>query len=100
VREGQCINTPASGHEYDLTASTQAVDGEKHLVPRKIGALTRDLFEVAGAGSVQHVDHLIFHGRMLCHAPPLGKQNALLEEQECIVDATGWWRRMVEGEVR
>jgi hypothetical protein len=40
------------------------INGEKHLVPRKIGALTRDFFDVAGMGFVQHVDHLIFHDRM------------------------------------
>jgi hypothetical protein len=71
--EGQCINAPAPGHEHDLAASAQAVDGQKHLVPRQIGALTRDLFEVTGMGSVHDVDYEIFHGRMLCHAPPFGE---------------------------
>jgi hypothetical protein len=74
LREGHCIHAPAPGHEPDLAASAQAVDGEKHLVPRKTGALTRDLFEVAGMGSVQYVDHLSFYDRMLCHAPPLGNR--------------------------
>ena len=79
MREGQCINAPAPGHEHDdLAVSAQAVDGEKHLVPRKLSGCTRDIFEVAGMGSVQHVDHLIFHGRMLCHAPPFGEQKVLL----------------------
>jgi hypothetical protein len=78
VRESQCINAPAPGHEPDLAAPAQTVDGKKHLVPRKIGALTRDLIEVAGMGSVQHVEHLIFHGRMLCHALPFEEQHALL----------------------
>ena len=100
MREGQCIKAPAPGHEHDLAASAQTVDGEKHLVPRKIGALTHDLFEVARARVKHYVDHLIFHGRMLCHAPPIGEENALLQEQHCIVGATGWCRRMVEGEVR
>jgi len=81
VREGHRIKAPAPGQEHQLAASAQVVDGEKHLVPRQIGALTHDLFEVAGMGSVQHVDHLIFHGRMLCHAPPIGEENALLQEQ-------------------
>jgi hypothetical protein len=83
------ISAPAPGHEHDLAVSAQAVDGEKHLVPRKIGALTRGLFKIADMGSVQYVDHLIFHGRMLCHAPPFGEQNELLQEQSCIVGATG-----------
>jgi hypothetical protein len=48
------------------------------LVPRKIGALTHDLFEVARAPVKHYVDHLIFYGRMLCHAPPFREQNALL----------------------
>ena len=81
VREGHSISAAVPGYEHDLAASAQAVDGEKHLVPRKIGACTRDLFEVAGISSVQHVDHLIFHGCMLCHAPPFGEQNTLLQEQ-------------------
>jgi len=76
------------------------VDGEKHLVPRKVGALPRDLFEVARAPLKHYVDHLIFYGRMLCHAQPIGKENALLQEQHCIVGATGWSRLKAEGEVR
>ena len=100
MQEGHSISATAPGHEHDLAASAQAVDGEKYLVPRKIGALTRDLFEVAGIGFVQDVDHLIFHGRMLCHAPPFGEQNELLQEQYCIVGATGWFRVKAEGEVR
>jgi len=94
VREGHSISALAPGHEHDLAASAHAVDGEKHFVPRNIGACTRDLFEVAGMVSVQHGDHLIFHGRMLCHAPYFGEQNELLQEQECIVGATGWCRRL------
>ena len=77
-RDGHSIRTPASGHEHELAASAQTVDSEKHLVPRKIGTLPHDLFQVAGLGAVQHVDHLIFRSRMLCHAPPLGKQKELL----------------------
>ena len=100
MQESQGISTPAPGYEHDLAASAQAVDGEKHLVPRKIGALTHALFEVAGMGSVHDVDHLIFHSRMLRHAPLFPEQNELLQEQSCIVGATGWCRRMVEGEVR
>jgi hypothetical protein len=30
----------------------------------------------------------------------MGEEKALLEEQECIVGATGWCRRMIGGEVR
>ena len=100
MREGHSISAPAPGHEHELAASAQTVDGEKHLVPRQIGALPRDLFEVARACVKHYVDHLIFHGCMLGHAPPFGEENALLQEQSCIVGATGWCRRMVEGEVR
>jgi len=89
VREGHRIKAPAPGQEHQLAASAQVVDGEKHLVPRQISALMRDLFEVAGMSFVHDVDHLIFHGRMLCHAPPIGEENALLQEQHCIVGATG-----------
>ena len=78
MREGDSISATAPGHEHELAASAQTVDGEKHLVPRKTGALTHDFFEVAGMGSMQHVDHLIFHGRMLCHVPPFREQTALL----------------------
>jgi hypothetical protein len=81
VQEGHSISAQAPGQEHDLAASAQAVDGEKHLVPCKIGALTHDLFEVAGMGSVHDVDHLIFHGRILCHAPSFVEQNELLQEQ-------------------
>lgn len=78
--EGHGISAPARGYEHDLADSAQAVDGEKHLVPRNIGALTREVFEVAGMGSPYDVDHLIFHGRMLRHAPPFGERNELLRE--------------------
>ena len=98
--KGQGINAPAPGHELDLAASAQAVDGEKHLIPRKILALTRDLFAVTGMSSVQHVDHLSFYGRMLCHSPPIGEQSELLQEQYCIVGATGWSRMKAGGEIR
>ena len=76
--EGHSISAPAPGHELELTVSAQTVDGEKHLVPRQIGALPRDLFEVARARVKHDVDHLSVHGRMLCHAPPFGEQNALV----------------------
>jgi hypothetical protein len=69
MRESYGIKAPTPGHEHDLATSAQAVDSEKYLVPRQIGTLTRDLFEVAGMGSVHDVDHLIFHSRLLCHAP-------------------------------
>jgi hypothetical protein len=81
VQEGHSISAPAPGQEHDLAASAQAVDGEKHLVPRKIGALTHDLFEVARAYMKHHVDHLIIRGDFLRHVPPLGEHNALLKEQ-------------------
>ena len=80
MRNGQCIHAAAAWYESDLAASTQAVDGEEHLVPRKVGTLTRDLFEVASTGVVHDVDYLIFHSRILCHAPPLWEENTLLEE--------------------
>lgn len=80
LREGHNISAPPPGNEHNLTASAQAVDGKKHLVPRKISALTRHLFEVATVGSVHEVDYNIFYGSMLCHAPPFGEQNALLQE--------------------
>ena len=59
-----------------MAAPTQAVDGEKNLVPRQIGTVTGDLFEIAGTGSLDEVDHLILHGWMLCHASPF-------KETEC-----------------
>ena len=65
VREGHGIHATAPGHERDLAVSAQVVNGEKHLVPRQISALMRDLFEVAGMSFVHDVDHLIFHGRVL-----------------------------------
>jgi hypothetical protein len=55
------------------------IDGEKHLVPRQIGALTRHLVEVAAMGSVHGVDDEIFRGRLLCHAPPVGEESAPLQ---------------------
>jgi hypothetical protein len=70
VQEGQGISPPAPGHEHDPATSAQAVDGEKHLVPRKIGALTHDLFEVARACMKHHVDHLIIRSDFLRHVPP------------------------------
>ena len=79
VREGHCIQAPALGHEHNLAASAHAVDGEKHLVPRQIGASARDLFKVTGTGSAHDVDDLNFHGCRLCHAPPFGVGNELLE---------------------
>ena len=79
VREGHCIKAPAPGHEQELAAAAHTVDGEKHLVPRQVGALTRDLFKVTGACSVHDVDYLNFHGCRLCHAPPFGVGNELLE---------------------
>ena len=79
MRESYGIQAPAPGHEHDLAASAHTVDGEKYLVPRQIGALTRDLFKVTGACSVHDVDYLNFHGCRLCHAPPFGVGNELLE---------------------
>jgi hypothetical protein len=70
--EDHGIPAPASIHEPEFAASAQAVDGEKHLVPCQIGAVMRDLIEVTGPGVLHEVDHLIFHGGMLRHAPPLG----------------------------
>jgi hypothetical protein len=79
VPEDPCIPAPASRHEHELAASAQAIDGEKHLVPCQIGAVTRHVFEVAGTGSEHVVDHLIFYDYMLCHPPPPWEQNALLQ---------------------
>ena len=78
MQEGHCISAPAPGHEHDLAASAQAVDGEKHLVPRQIGTLTRDLFEVARAAVKHRVDHLIIRGDFLRHVPPFEERNELL----------------------
>ena len=72
MRESHRIHTPASRHEPNLAASVQPVDGEKHLVPGRTGALTYDLFEVTDMDSAHDVDYLIFYGRMLCHTPLLG----------------------------
>ena len=99
MQEGHGIRASATGHEHDLAASAQTVDGEKHLVPREVGAATRDVFEIAGRGSVQDVDHLIFCGDLLRHVSRLDERNALLSGEACIVGATGWCRRLVEGEV-
>jgi hypothetical protein len=81
VRESHRIHAPASRHEPNLAASAQSVDGEKYLVPRQTGTLTYDLFEVTDMNSAHDVNHLIFYGQMLCHAPPIGEQNALLKKQ-------------------
>jgi hypothetical protein len=89
VQESQGVTAPFRGHEPELARSAQMVNHEKDLVPREVGALAHDVFEVARACMDHHVDHLIFRGRMLCHAPPVGEQNALLQEQSCIVGATG-----------
>jgi hypothetical protein len=98
--EDHGVQAPASSDEYEFAPSAQAVDGEKHLVPRQIGAAPRDVFKVAGPGSVHEVKHLIFHGRMVCHRPPFGKQNVLLEVAHCMVGATGWSGMKAEGEVQ
>jgi hypothetical protein len=94
MRESYGIKAPAPGDEHDLATSAQAVDSEKYLVPRQIGTSTRDLFEVARACVKHDVDHLIFHGRMLCHAPPFEVQYELLRRRSCIVGAKGWYRRI------
>ena len=78
VQESQGITAPFRGHESDLPRSAQMVNHEKHLVPREVGALTRDLFEVAGMGSAQDVDHEIFRGDLLRHVPPFEERNELL----------------------
>ena len=100
VQESQGITASLRGHEPDLARSAQMVNHEEHLVQRKIGAVPSDLFEVAGMGSVQDVDHLIFRGDLLRHVPPLEERNELLRGESCIVGATGWCRRLVEGDVR
>ena len=100
VQESQGITAPLHEHEPDLARSAQLVNHEKHLVLCEVGALTHDLFQIAGRGSVQDVDHLIFHGARLRHLPPVEEWNALLRGESCIVGATGWCRRMVEEDVR
>ena len=70
--EGHCIHTPAPGHEPDLAASAQSVDGEKYLVPCQTGALTYDFFEVRHMDSAYDLDYLIFYGRVLCMRHQLG----------------------------
>ena len=67
MREGHGISASAPGQEHELAASAQTVDSEKHLVPCQIGALPHDLFEVARARVKHDVDHLSFHGCLLCH---------------------------------
>jgi hypothetical protein len=81
MRESHCIHTPALGYEYEFAPSTQTVDGKKHLVPREITALAHDLFEITIMSPLHDVDYLIFYGRVLCHTPPIEKQNALLKIQ-------------------
>jgi hypothetical protein len=41
--------------------------------------LTRHLVEVAGTASEHDVNHLIFRGRLLCHAPPCWEESAPLQ---------------------
>ena len=98
--ESYCINAPAPGQEHDLAASAQAVDSEKHLVPRQVGTLTHDLFKVTGLNFMYDVDHLIFCGDLLRHVPPVEERNELLRRGRCMVGATGWCRRTVQEEVR
>ena len=100
MRESHRIYASTSRYEPNLAASVQPVDGEKYLVPGQTGALTYDLFEVTDMDSAHDVDYLIFYSRVLCHAPPIEEQHALLKEQECIVGATRWCRRTVQEEVR
>jgi len=47
-----------------------------------------DLFEIADTGSLDELDHLIFHGWVLCHASPLMR---LLRAKQCMVGATEWF---------
>ena len=54
------------------------VNHEKDLVPREVGAATRDVFEVARACVKHYVDHLIFRGDFLRHVPPFGERKELL----------------------
>ena len=72
------IGASALVREHDLAVSAQMVDGEKHLVPREMRALTRDIFEVAAVDTAHHVDHLIFHNRILDHATTFEERHALL----------------------
>jgi hypothetical protein len=85
--EDHIIGASALVHEHNLAASAQTVDGEKHLIPREIGTLTRDIFEVAAVDPAHDVDHLIFLNRMLCHATTFRKRHALLLTPSCIADA-------------
>ena len=100
AQESQGRTTPLRGHHPDLARSAQTVNCDKDLVPRELGAATPQVFKVARTGAKDHVDHLIFHGDLLCHVPPFEVRNELLRGQYCIVGATGWVRRMVEEEVR
>lgn len=78
AQERQGIPAPLRRHKTDPARSTQMVDHEKDLVPREVGALARDVFEVACACVKDHVEHLIFRGDLLLHVPPVKKRNEVL----------------------
>jgi hypothetical protein len=54
--------------------------------------LAHDLFKIADMGSAHDVDYLILYGALLFHVPPVEVLSELLREEQCIVDATGWYR--------
>ena len=69
-QESHGITTPLRGHQPDLACPAQMVNHGKYLVPREVGALARDVFEVAHGCVKYDVDHLIFRGDLLRHMPP------------------------------
>jgi hypothetical protein len=89
VQEREGITAPFRGHEPGSPRSAQMVNHEKDLVPREVGAATRDVFKGARAGVKHAVDHLIFCGDFLRHVPPGEKRNALLVGESCIAGAMG-----------
>ena len=89
MQEREGITAPFREPEPDLPRSAQMVNHEKDLVPREVGAATRDIFEGARVCAKQDVDHLVFCGDLLRHVPPVEEQNALLTGESCIAGAMG-----------
>jgi hypothetical protein len=83
MRKGQGIGATTLGHEQDLAASAQMVDGEKHLVPRESGATPGDLVEVASLSVRQDIDYLIICGDVLRHGLPVRKDCVVNEVKHC-----------------
>jgi len=87
MQEREGIMAPFRGHEPGLPRSAQMVNHEKDLVPREVGAATRDVFEGTRACVKHDVDHLILCGDLLCHVRPIEEGNAFPVGESCIAGA-------------